>query len=214
MTINVALQTIGAEIIETCSSNWREAWNDIRGQYNNPDHCNFVRSVILREQAAIHGRNTLPELGIMHFKEEAQDMFVLPDKACIIYKKLSDGLLASKNDTWRCKKLFQSELIPDLPTLVVGLLPDVNWMSMVGIYMCHPNLNGVGNAWALNITDGAVPVDADQEQFAGLLEETEFDEKQRKQQNTTQKRKFKPKPKHDKDIGESSEEAGSGGSTP
>ncbi|HLX68722.1 MAG TPA: hypothetical protein VKV04_03755, partial [Verrucomicrobiae bacterium] len=172
-----------------------------------------VRSVILREQAAIHGRKTLPELGIKHFRDETQDMFVVPDVACIIYKKLSEGMLASKNDTGRCKRLFQSRLIPDFPTLIVGLMPDINWTSAVGIYMCRPNLNGVGNAWALNITDGAMPVDADQVQFTEeLFEESQFDDEQ--QQNPThKKRKFKPK-RNDKDIGESSEEAGSGGSTP
>lgn len=206
MTEKQALETIGAEVLQVCSLSWKNAWNDIRGQFNHPDHSNRIRSSLLQEHATIYGRQYLPSLGVNYVLDETQHMFVIPEKACIIFKKLDEQRRAHKNDTDRCKALFQSLLFPDMPTLVIGMLPAVNWLSYIGTYLCRPNANGIGNAWALDITDGIKAVDADQTNFITLFDETESND------TTKKPKKSKFKPKNEKDIGESSGESSSDGS--
>jgi hypothetical protein len=204
MTQNQAIEQIGAPIIEAFSDSWKNAWDDIRGQFNHPDHSNRIRSSLLQEHAAIHARQMLPLVGVNYMRDQTQHMFIMPDKACIIYKKLSEGRRASRNDTDRADRQFQSLLLEDLPTLVVGMLPAYNWTSFVGIYLLRPKENGIGNSWVLDITNGIFAVDSDQSTIVPIMEETEFDE-------TTTKPKQKFKPKYDPNIGEGEEEAGSGG---
>lgn len=204
MTEQQALQQIGASVFQAISTSWKKAWDDIRGPFNHPDHGNRIRSSLLQEHASIYGRQLLPALGVNYVRDQTQHMFVLPDVACIIFKKLDEGQRAHKNDTDRCDRLFQSLLIADMPTLVAGMEPSWNWLSFNGVFVCRPNFNGVGNAWALDITDDAVAVDADQSKLISIFEETKFDE-------APKKTKQKWKPKYDTNIGESSEAAGSGG---
>jgi hypothetical protein len=98
-------------------------------------------------------------------------MFIFPDVACVIYKKLDEHRAAQKNDTERCRRLFQSDLFKDLPTLVIGMVPSRDFLSYTGIYMVHPNEDGVGNSWAVDITNSVAPVDAAQAKFINLVDQ-------------------------------------------
>jgi hypothetical protein len=208
MTEQQALETIGAPILEAHSLSWKRAWDDIRGPFNHPDHTNRIRSDLLREHAAIAGRELLPPLGLNYIFDQGQHMFILPETACFIYKKLDEGQRIHRTDTDRCGLLLQSLLIPDVPTFVVGMMPAYGWGDYVGIYLLRPNVNGIGNAWTLNITDGISALEPAQDDFIPLIDESQSDDAPQQKP----KPKFKPKT-NDKDIGESSEESGSGDGT-
>lgn len=205
MTQNQAIEQIGAPIIMALSQAWKNAWDDIRGQFNNPDFDNRTRSSLLQALAVIHARLTLQDLGVNYVCDETQHIFVVPGVARVIFKKLDEARRPIKNRTDRTRALFQSTLFDDLPTLVVGMATDYNWVGFIGIYLYSPKSNSAGNSWTLEITDGIVAIDEDQAKFVSLMDETEFDE------TTETKPKPKFKPKYDPNIGEGEEEAGSGG---
>ena len=129
MTETEAINQLGVATLQHASSNWKAAWNDIRGPFNHPDHCNRIRSSLLQEHASIHGKRTLPGFGARYVNSETQHMFIFPNVACVIYKKLDENRLAQQNDTKRCQRLFQSMLLPDLPTLIIGMVPARNFLS-------------------------------------------------------------------------------------
>jgi hypothetical protein len=83
------------------------------------------------------------------------------------------------------------------------MLPNPNWTQYIGIFLAHPNTSNLGMAWSWEITNGIMAVDSNQSKFVNLIDETE-------PQKTIKPKKFKPK--YDPNIGESSEEAGPGGS--
>lgn len=170
MTETQALQELGIQAIETAAANWRAAWNDIRGQFNHPDHSNRIRSSLLQEHAAIHGKKTLPDYGVRYVNDETQHMFIFPNKACIIYKKLDENRRPHSTDTDRGRKLLQSELFNELPTLVIGMMTSQDFLSYSGIYMIHPNRNGNGNSWALDITNRIVAVDVNQLNILSIVD--------------------------------------------
>lgn len=205
MTEKQALQTIGVPIIQAFSDCWKKSWNDVRGPFHHPNYTSRIRSDLLREHAAIHGQNDLQDFGLKYLFDQGQHMFILPNKALFIFKKLDDGQRPHKGETDRSDRLFQSDLIEDMPTLIVGMQPHQNWTGYAGIFLCRPNLNGVGNSWALNIADGVADADANQTNFIDQIDESDSKPKQ------NPKKKWKPK--YDPNIGESSEEAGSGGGT-
>lgn len=206
MTEKEFLNNVGPDILQALSTCWRDALVDVRGQYNNPQHCNRIRSALLTEQASIHGQERLPALGVQCHSEKGQRLFILPDKIVFVFKKLDEGQRAHKNDTDRCGQLFQSLLFDDLTTVVVGMEPDEFWLGeSFPVFILRPNWNGFGNAWALNITDGAESSDSNQTKITPIFEATETDQQPIK--------KPKHKKKHDPNTGESSEEAGPGGSS-
>ena len=53
------------------------------------------------------------------------------------------------------------------------MIPAENWLSYVGIYLCSPNSNGIGNSWELEITNGIASVDEAQTNFIPFIDETE-----------------------------------------
>lgn len=65
-----------AESIEAASTCFKKAWDDIRGPFNHPDHCDRIRSDLLREHAAIHGKGALPAFGFRHLFDEGQHLFI------------------------------------------------------------------------------------------------------------------------------------------
>ena len=162
MTEEQAIEHVGIPALENASANWKVAWDEIRGQYNHPDFSNRIRSSLLQELAAIQGKKTFSQFGLKYLNDETQHMFIKPDKACIIYKKLDEHKRAQRNDTIRCEQLFQSNLFSGLPTLVIGMMPSEDFLTYVGIYMVHPNKNGIGNSWAVEITNRIVSVDVNQ----------------------------------------------------
>ncbi len=81
ITEQQAVSIIGANGILAASNCWKLAWDDIRGPFNEPRHSNRIRSDLLREQAAIHGQDALPEFGLEYFFQEGQHMFVMPGQA-------------------------------------------------------------------------------------------------------------------------------------
>ena len=176
MTQNQAIEQIGAPIIMALSQAWKNAWDDIRGQFNNPDFDNRTRSSLLQALAVIHARLTLQDLGVNYVCDETQHIFVVPGVARVIFKKLDEARRPIKNRTDRTRALFQSTLFDDLPTLVVGMATDYNWVGFIGIYLYSPKSNSAGNSWTLEITDGIVAIDEDQAKFVSLMDETEFDE--------------------------------------
>ncbi len=206
MTQNKAIEQIGAPIIGVLSQAWKGAWDDIRGQFNHPDFDNRTRSSLLQALAVVHAKPPLQDLGVDYVCDETQHMFIIPGIARVIFKKLDESRRPIKNRTDRTRALFQSTLFDDLPTLVVGMATDYNWVGFVGIYLYSPKSNSAGTSWTLEITDGIVAIDEGQAKFVSLLEETEFDET-----TATKEKKPKFKPKYDPNIGEGEEEAGSGG---
>jgi hypothetical protein len=206
MTQDQAIDQIGAPIIQACSTSWKNAWDDIRGQFNHPDFDNRTRSSLLQALAVIHARALLQNFGVEYVCDETQHIFIIPNVARIIFKKLDEDRKPIRNRTERTRALFQSTLFDDYPTLVVGMATAYDWADIIGIYLYSPRSNAAGNSWTLEITDGIVAIDEGQASFIPLLEETEFDE-------TTTETKPQPKfkPKYDPNIGEGEEEAGSGG---
>lgn len=207
MTDQTVREKFGAHVIPAISRSWKRAWDDIRGPFNHPGHDNRCRSILLQMQAVIHMRDQeAGPLGIKYMCDQTQHMFIAPDgDACFIFKKLDENRQPHKNDTDRSKALYQSLLFPEFPTLVAGLVPAQNWLSYVGIYLCRPNKKGDGNSWEMEITNKII-LNEDSQDTLTLLESPNFDEQIEKP-----KTKFTPKRNHGKDIGESSEEAGSGG---
>jgi hypothetical protein len=173
MTENQAVEQIGAGVFQAITECWMKAWDEIRGPLNNPDYCNRIRSSLLQEHASINGRQILPSLGFTYSQDETQHMFVLPDVACIVFKKLDEDLRAHRNDTIRSQKLFQSSLFKETPTLIAGMAPTWNWLDHLGVFLCRPNNNGIGNAWVLNITDHVVSIDEDQTKIVPVINESE-----------------------------------------
>src|SRR5580700_11925889 len=110
---------IGADAIHAASTCWKKSWNEIRGPYNHPDHSPRIRSDLLREHAAIHGKRELIPFGFKYFFEEGQHLFV--GKVCLVFRKLDDFQKPHKPTTQRGQRLHQSTLIDDLPTLFVGM---------------------------------------------------------------------------------------------
>jgi hypothetical protein len=193
---------VGPDAIHVATNCWKKAWDEIRGPYNHPDHSQRIRSDLLREHAAIHGKRDLAPLGFRFLFDEGQFMFI--GNACMVFRKLDDFQQPHRPTTGRGKKLHQSTLIDDLPTLFVGMALNGDGTDYAGIFLCHPNESGKGMAWTVNITNGIVAADADQSKFIDLIDETEKqDEKKPKP------KKFKPK--NDKNTGDSSEEASPGG---
>jgi hypothetical protein len=199
-----AVSTIGASGIQACSTCWKRAWDDIRGPFNHPRHSNRIRSDLLREQAAIYGQDLLLEFGFNYFFQQGQHMFVMPEQICAIFRKLDEFHRPHPTDTTRGKQLFQGKLLEDTPTVIIGIQPTPDYLDYNGIFLICPNANGVGNSWMLNITDGIADVDSEQDKMISLIEESE-------PLNHKQPKPKLFKPKHEPNIGESSEEAGSGG---
>lgn len=202
MTETQAINKIGGPIIKTLATAWKSAWSDILGPLNHPDFDNRTRSVLLQQMAVIHARPPLIKLGVKYICDETQHLFIIPDKAVVILKKLDEDRRPRKNNTMRANAQFQSLMFEELPTLVAGMAVSANWTSVIGIYLYRPQSNNLGNSWTLEISDGITPIDANQSKFTDLFD-NEFEDNASKQP----KQKFKPK----HETGDSSEEAGSGG---
>lgn len=173
MTENTAIEKLGEPLLKAVSESWKGAWDDLRGQYNNPDHDNRCRSVLLQMQAVIRMRRISGSLGVRYLCDQTQHLFILPDTCCIVFKKLDEDNRPSVNQTERAKALLQSTLFPDLPTLIVGMAPTESWLSYTGVFLCCPNKFGTGNSWVLNITDGVKPIDSAQTVILPVISETD-----------------------------------------
>jgi hypothetical protein len=201
---NQLFDYVEAEALEVASTCYKKAWDDIRGQFNHPDHSDRVRSDLLREHAAIHAKRALPAFGFKWVWDEGQHLFV--SKVILVFRIFDEFQNPHRPATQRGRRLYQSLLIEDLPTLFVGMLSNPPRTSYTGIYLCHPNQSGNGMAWTKDITHGITAADAVQDRLIELTDEPE-----KHIEKKSKPEKFKPK--YDTSIGESSEEAGPGGNS-
>lgn len=142
---------------------WRMALNDIWTTYHHPEHNARCKTTLLQNHAVIHMKRLL--LGVFpvdYITQSAQDLFVLPNVAVIVAKKLNKKLLPSFHESSRGADFYSQQHIPGLeplPRVICGGVLADDFASLLGVYITHPHSGGVAYNWALNITQGCQLVD-------------------------------------------------------